>query len=305
MQLFGKVSSFISLLLVQCIFLSQYVKGQAFQIDKASIEFPNSEEIDTIALGSIDSQFNKFDQPIEIHKSDEIIEFKFSLNNLEEQPAQVTLLFGLPQENLETTLYPTIQKNDSISEEEKPVFDYTFEIKIQDLDPILLTHSVHELKPLVSTLIVADESFESQDNLFVPIFDLFIVNNVIQDDNNKILNDPERLGAKEEIRYTFAESPKTVSPFLSYIFMGLITFATLVLLISWSSSGAIKFDNLPSGLDFIYFLVFLGAIVGFEYIFSKYYLGSTIFDTLHAAFYLGVLGLIVGTKFLRSVGKTI
>ncbi|CCC69691.1 hypothetical protein NCAS_0D01100 [Naumovozyma castellii] len=254
----------------------------AFKVEDARVS--------DIDLGTIDSSFSPLEAPIAVTKIDEEIEFQFTLKNQEEEPAQISLLLGNPDRHLETAYTPevTIAKDD---------LECKFTIPISQLKPALLNEANDFL---TASLIIADDNTHNE-NIFVSVFklDLQLPESALHYDS------PERFGPKKELRYTFAEPPKTVNSMLALIVVSIIVVSTFALVITWVSSGSISFNNLPADIDSIYFLGFLTSIVGFEYAFVQYYLGKSIFDTLHVSFYLAALGLWIGTKFLRTFGKTI
>lgn len=114
---------------------------------------------------------------------------------------------------------------------------------------------------------------------------------------------PERLEAKPEIHHVFNAEPQTVPWSFAQIFSFLIVLVTFGLVVSWMSAGALTWSGLPKGLNTIYFLAFVGSVIGFEFIFVRYYTGTSIFETLRCTFLLSIPSLWLGTHFLRSWGK--
>ncbi|CCH59390.1 hypothetical protein TBLA_0B05630 [Henningerozyma blattae CBS 6284] len=206
---------------------------------------------------------------------------------------QNSLLVGYPSENLEQTFIGTIGNDDK----------YTFDIDISSFAPILLNSAVVEDKPLLITLVTASES-NPQDNLIKELFYIEFNKNLVAE-IPKFENSNGKLGPKKEIYHVFNTPPKHASKFLATIFSMIILSSILGLIASFAYTGALKIDNLPSGLNLIRFIILTCLTVGFEFVFVKYYLGVSIFDTLLHAGFIFLPFLFLGTKFLRTFGNDI
>ncbi|CCK70462.1 dolichyl-diphosphooligosaccharide-protein glycotransferase KNAG_0E02000 [Huiozyma naganishii CBS 8797] len=233
-------------------------------------------------------------EPIIVSSGAESVAFSFSLVDYETVPEQLSLLIGVPEKHLEIALKPTVEtQGDSKA-------SVTFKITPKDLPSSLQYYAKKDnAGKLCATLIVASPDTR-QDNFVSDVFDLLLDYEI-----GSAYNEPERLGPQREIRYTFPEPPKMVSPIVAQLFAVVIVLVGFSLFVSWVVTGCITFDNIPKGLNFVYFVATVGSIAGFEAVFTRYYLGTSIFDTLHAAMYLGTIGLVMGTKFLRNVGPNI
>lgn len=261
----------------------------AFTAKNAEIAYSKSEK--TAQLGDIDSNFIKSNEPFTIDNIDESINFKFQLEN-KKVPDQVSLLFGIPTEDLEVSFTSQIDTSSK-----KPTVSFT--IEIAELPESLLHFASNENHILTGSLIIASENGK-QENIYVPVFDVELDIPI----NDKFVN-PERYEAQKEIFHQFPNPPKTVSAFLAQLFSCGIIAIVVALFLTWAKAGALSFDNFPTGKNAGLFLGFILAVVGFEIIFVLYYRGLSIFTTLEYSFILGTFGLLVGTAFLRSFGKSI
>lgn len=256
----------------------------------AHLVFPGSGKRG-IMIGSITSDTNKLEQPVVIDSLTETIELSIAVPS-SDKPSQVTLLLGIPERDLEAP-YEAIERDNG------DLIMYKFTIAIAEVQKALLYFATTDDVPLSATLILAKEG-HTDENLLLPLFDMQLT----FPDQIEYKN-PSRFGAKPEIHHIFNAEPKTIPWPVAQIFVFFITAVTFFLVISWMSSGAINFSNVPTGFNFVYFLAFIASIMGFEYIFTRYYSGSSIFETLYAATYLGIPSLWIGTKFLRNFAKTI
>ncbi|CDH13078.1 related to Dolichyl-diphosphooligosaccharide--protein glycosyltransferase subunit SWP1 [Zygosaccharomyces bailii ISA1307] len=257
--------------------------GQAFTVKDVHFAFPDTSERG-IMVGSINSNSDKLERPIKLDTLDQTIELNFASDA---RLSQATLLLGLPDIGLEQAIQATLTENQGL-------LLYRFRIPVNQLSQRLLHAAVNEGKLLTGSVVLA----ESGDGMLSTFFDLeFDVNETVA------YTKPDRFEAEPEIYHVFKPEPQTVSWAFAQIFSFAIVVATLGLVISWMSAGALRFGSVPRGLNFIYFLAFIGSVMGFEFIFASYYTGTSIFDTLKHAFLLSIPALLLSTKFLRSFGK--
>lgn len=272
------------------IFCAMVCHCLALSAKDAHLVFPSSGKRG-IMIGSITSTTNKLEQPVVIDSLTETIELSIAVAS-SDKPSQVTLLLGIPERDLEVPYEATVRDNGDL-------IMYKFKIAISEVQKALLYFATTDDVPLTATLILAKEG-QGDENLLVPLFDMQLA----FPDKIEYKN-PVRFGPKPEIHHIFKAEPKTIPWAVAQIFVFFITGITFFLVVSWMSSGAINFSNVPTGFNFVYFLAFIASIIGFEYIFTRYYSGSSIFETLYAATYLGIPSLWLSTKFLRNFAKTI
>lgn len=238
-------------------------------------------------FGSINANTEKPTEPIVIEKLSEQLELGFAVAGTD-LPVQVGLLVGLPEKRLELPIMATLTQNQDMNL-------YKVKIDVSKIPAAILYYSRELNKPLAVSLILASPGLE---NLIAPVFDIQLSNiSAIE------YNAPSRYGPKHEIRHIFNASPKTAPWYICQVFILATIICTFCLLISWMASGSINLQNVPRGSSFFYFVAFIGSVIGFEYIFLKYYSGSSIFETLYSVLYLGIPSLLLGTKFLRNFAE--
>lgn len=258
----------------------------AFEAQDAHLAFPKS-KLRGIMLGTINGNSKKLEDPITIDRLGDSLELGFVVPGTV-KPSQVSLLLGLPEKNLEVPFSASLVENQGLNL-------YKIKLAISKIPNALLHYSRASQRPLQASLLLAGEGSGS---IFVPIFDMELnTDDIIE------YNEPTRYGSQPEIRHIFNPAPTTAPWFMSIIFSSSIIAMTFLLVASWLASGALDLGNVPNGVNSIYFVAFIGSIIGFEYIFTMYYSGSSIFETLNSAMYLGIPSLWIGTKFLRNFGQ--
>lgn len=253
-----------------------------YELQEPSLTFSTLQE--TLHIPTMKSGNEKSFEPIIIDSLDEVIQFKFKLKG--KQPSQLSLLLGSISRDLETNYYPMIQ--DELVE---------FKIPIINLPKSLMYYATQENDTLTATLILADEG--CKDNLLSEVFNFKL--NVPFD--TKSFKLPKRFEKKDEIYHIFRDPPKTIKPIFAQVFQFIVISCLIGLLSSWFTTGAILISGLPSGLNFFYFIGFIGSIIGLEYIFIQYYLDTSIFTTLKHTFVTAILSIVFGSKLLRYMAR--
>lgn len=155
----------------------------------------------------------------------------------------------------------------------------------------LLYYSTVLKEPLTASLILASKD-GGENNIFVEVFDLDLAF-----DTEEKLSLPPRFGKLPEITHTFNSAPKTVSAWFAQVFCLIVVGCVLSLLLLWLNCGILSSLSLPkNSLVSLYLLGFVGSIFGMEYVFTQYYLGTSIFKTLENAFYVCLPGFFIGCK---------
>ncbi|CAR25785.1 hypothetical protein ZYGR_0A03540 [Zygosaccharomyces rouxii] len=258
--------------------------GQALTIKDANFAFPDT-DTRGIMVGPIDHETKKLNKPLTLDTLDQTVELNFASDS---RLTQATLLLGLPDRGLEQAIQATLTENQGL-------LLYRVRIPINQLSQHLLHLAVNEKQLLAGSLVLANED----EGFLLSLFDIKLDVNETAFEYVK----PERLEAKPEIHHVFNAEPQTVPWSFAQIFSFLIVLVTFGLVVSWMSAGALTWSGLPKGLNTIYFLAFVGSVIGFEFIFVRYYTGTSIFETLRCTFLLSIPSLWLGTHFLRSWGK--
>lgn len=279
--------------LLALLFAMFWCQIMAFNVENAKLTYTLNKESKTIKINSFDDKTSP--EHVEFLNVDDTVKFSFKLDKCKKVPEQIELLVGLPERDLEISVKPTLKtKDNSVLA--------IFKLPLKDLPQSILYFANKEEKQIAGTVIIASSEVEKKKNVFKQVFNLDLDLKTFKFDS---FREPLRLEALPEIRHVFPSPPKTVSPFLAQLFAVIIIATGAGLLLTWMSSGVTKFDNIPRGSTFLCFIGFIASIVGFEFIFFRYYLGTSIFDTINASTVLGIFGLIVGTKYLRSIGNNI
>lgn len=283
------------------LLISSLTYTLAFKVRDSKVIFPEDDtKRDNIFIGDIDVSSTEQVQEIIVEDIGKKIGFKFLLDlsgrDIPKVPGQLSLLTGLPERNLEVPLNPVLSDTDEDNSSMKQVL---FNLDLTSLPGAILHYATKFSEPITLSLIVAD-SESNGSNIFKPI-----ANVQLQDANfaDKFV-EPERYGVKPEISFTFPDDPKTVNPVIAQVFALIVLACAVLTLLLWAGYGAISLEGL-SQLNIVYFLGFMGALVGMEYIFFAYYLGVSIFDTIYAATIVGSVGLVVGSMFLRTMRQKI
>lgn len=270
-----------------------FCKIMAFQVDNSKLTYTSNKQSNTIKIGTIENSL--VPNTINNLTIDDTIKFSFQIVDYGAVPEQIALLVGLPDRDLEIPIKPTLKvKDNSILA--------LFKLSLKDIPKSILYFVHNEEKPISGTLIVASFEVGKNDYIFTKTFEMNLDYDTFAFDSFK---EPIRYEQLPEIHHIFPSPPKTVSPFFAKIFVGIIILAGFSLLFAWISSGVIKFDNIATGLNLIYLLGFVVSIIGFELVFLRYYLGTNIFETINTSSLLGIFGLVIGTKYLRSIGNNI
>lgn len=242
-------------------------------------------------IGGIDRTTQQMQSPVVINNSTSQIDFSFAVD-AKDKPSQVSLLVGVPEQDLEVVLEPKIT-------EAGELIMYKFTIDESTI-PAALLHLAQVDQDLLTVSVVLARPDEYKNNVLASVFK-------IQVDLDRAVEykRPARLGVKKQIIHEFNPEPKTVPWRVAQFFVFLITLVTFGLVVAWMSSGALNFNNVPTNFNIVYLLSFVFSIIGFEFIFVQYYAGKSIFETLFAALYLALPSLWLGTKFLRNFGERI
>lgn len=277
--------------LVSCIsFVLAYVAQDVH------VSFPSTAGKSRVMIGKVEPRIGideTVPTTITVEDPNEVIQVNFAIESTN-KPFQNTLLIGLPNKNLEMAFEPEIKDNDKLSM-------YKYRIDLAKLDAALLQEASRSPEPIKATLILASSTAKPKENLFREILQLNLNFDVDHSDSSLV----GKFGIKPEIHHIFHAEPKRVAKPIAVIFVLIIFITILSLIVTWLNSCAAAFDNIPTGVTAVYFLGFIATIVGFEIIFARYYLGTSIFETLFSSLYLGAPGLLTSTKFLRSFGQTI
>ncbi|EDO17813.1 hypothetical protein Kpol_1043p3 [Vanderwaltozyma polyspora DSM 70294] len=278
---------------VLVIFIALFYQSLAFSISNGKINFPGSGK-SAISIDKFDTKINSkgLSHKVTVKDLEEIIEFGFSIPSNSDNAIKSHLLLGFPRDGLETVIEPLVQKKD-----DKLV--YLFNIRLNALSKALLSRAVENQESLEATLLLANED-NKNNNIFGRVFQL-----TLSPDLEVQYTKPSRFGFKDEIHHIFRSPPKAAPAFIAQVFSLAIAGCVVLLIGTWLSTGVLSNMCIPGGMNSIYFIVMISSIVGFEYIFTNYYLGVSIFETLHAGLYLIIPSLIIGTKFLRNIGKQI
>ncbi|CUS20884.1 LAQU0S02e00562g1_1 [Lachancea quebecensis] len=263
----------------------------ALSVKQSHVAFITSKQ-QPVALRTITNQFQKLDKPLVIEWQNETIELVFSVER-DQKPQYASLALGPVERGVEAHYSPIVKDN-----EKEGMSVYKFRIPIQRLSDSLLHYGaeLHEL--LTASLILANKN-GGPDNVFVELFDLSLAFGI-----DKKLSLPARFQSLPEIKHIFNAAPTTVSPWFAQMFSFIVLGCSLSLLLVWFRAGIFSSARLPQNtVVAIYYLGFVGAIIGLEYVFTQYYLGASIFKTLENAFYVSAPGLIIGCKLLVSLTK--
>lgn len=147
------------------------------------------------------------------------------------------------------------------------------------------------------TLIVADASGTLQKNL----------GELVPSDNLREsvpYVKPATLASQPQIAHTFRTEEKTVGAAVPLGFIAVAGVLFLGLLGSWTvfiGGDLTRLLNHITRLNLLHNVAFLGTLVGFEATFAKYYLGTSIFQTLASAAALAPFSLYFGLKVLRNL----
>ncbi|EGV66071.1 hypothetical protein PSN45_003104 [Yamadazyma tenuis] len=220
------------------------------------------------------------------------LEFEIHLNDVSKQPQQALITLG-DGKGLDVTLFPKFIVDKKILKLSTTASKIP--VSIRNLDTIFIN------------LIVADSG--SSTNLYKRLGE-FVPSEPLKE--LVPYKQAERIGIKPEIHHIFRQDPSTVSAVIPIAFSGAAVVVLVALLGMWVSSigqdlyGLVK--STP-GTQIVNNVVFLSTLLGFEVVFVRYYLGTSIFTTLFHSFVLGIPALVSGSRafrflgYLRKIGK--
>lgn len=224
----------------------------------------------------------------------DVIKYSFKLVEYDELPEQITMLVGLPETNLEIPLQSTIK------EQENEIALINFKFELNNLPKSIIYYSKKNNVPLQCNLIISSDKSSSEK---IKIYESVIKFNLNYStfENLDSFVEPVRYVEQPEIKHIFPDEPKTISPILAKLFVLIVLGVGLIEFITWLFTGCIKFNKLPKGTNSIYLSGLMVSIIGLEWTFYNYYLGSSIFQTINMSTFYALIGLIFGTTYLRNV----
>uniref|UniRef100_A0A060TC11 ARAD1B13090p n=1 Tax=Blastobotrys adeninivorans TaxID=409370 RepID=A0A060TC11_BLAAD len=112
---------------------------------------------------------------------------------------------------------------------------------------------------------------------------------------------PPRMEAKPEIEHVFGPPPKQVDLPMAVLFGASIMGALMIMLGLFSVTG--NLEALPEAVKASPFghLGLIASLVGYELVFVRYYVGTSIFDTLKMLAALTPVAVLAGSRALREV----
>lgn len=263
----------------------QMVATMAISLSLAQIKVND----DAIHFGEISTQEIK---QLSLESTKDKLEFDITLADVTAQPHQLMITLG-DGKGFDLPLFPKFNLDKkavklSLAASKIPV-------GIRNLDKILIN------------LIVAEPG--NKQNLYKPLGEL-----IPTDDLKNLVpyKKSERIGIKPEIHHLFKEDPQTINPFFPIVFGGFDLVIFLGLMGLWTFGvGKDMFTNFLNTpiTTFSHNVGFLGCLIGYEIVFFRYYLGSTIFTTLfHGAILAGPTIFLGSRSFrylahLRHIGK--
>lgn len=243
----------------------------------------------SIHFGEISTQEIK---QLDLQSTKDKIDIEVYLDGVTDQPHQTLIMLGNGK-GLEFPLFPKFNLD-------KKALKVTLTankipVNIRNLDSILITLIVGksgESSNLYKSLgeIVPSKEFQS----LVPY------------------KKAERIGYKPEIHHIFRDDIDTVNPFIPIVFIGVDIIVFLGLIGVWISLLGDDMNGLSKSVTSAQAFsngIFLLCIVGFEIIFFRYYLGTSIFTTLFHSFVLSIPTIFYGASALkyfanlRRIGK--
>lgn len=244
---------------------------------------------DIIHYGEISTQEIK---QLKLESTKDKLEFDIHLDDIASVPHQLLITLG-DGKGFDLPLYPK------------------FNLDKKALKLVLTANkipvNIRNLDKIHINLIVAEAG--NNQNLYKPLGEF-----IPTEELKKLVpyKKPERIGIKPEIHHIFKEDPKTVNPFFPIIFSGADLVVFLGLLGAWMTLlGKDKFGtfmNTPV-TTFSCNVGFLGCLLAYEFVFFKYYLGTSIFTTLLYGFILAGPTIFLGSRsfrylaHLRHIGK--
>lgn len=242
----------------------------------------------TIHFGEITTQEIK---QLDLQSTKDKIDIEVYLNEVTDQPHQAIISLGNGK-GLEFPLFPKFSM-------EKKAFKAS-------LTASKIPINIRNLENIIITLIVGKSG---EDNLYMTLGEL------IPNEEFKGLvayKKAPRIGYKPEIHHIFREDIKTVNPFIPIVFIGAAIILFLGLIGVWIAQLGDDMNGLTKSIPTAQAFsnsVFLLCIVGYEIIFFRYYLGTSIFSTLFQCFVLSIPSIFYGASalkhfaHLRQIGK--
>ncbi|QEU59112.1 Swp1 [Kluyveromyces lactis] len=258
-------------LILSALAFVQYCIATEVVLNDAVVAFDSERPV--VQLNNIDSKYDSKGVNIPVSLS-ETLKLSFVVD---QELEQANVLVGLPSENLEAGY--TLKKQSGSSNR------FSLAIPLPKL-----AHAFNDRTELQVTLLVSTE----EKSLVKKLFILSIVDPVTN--TRDAAKNVVRLNPKEEIHHIFQSSPKTVNAFIAQLFALVIATTLFVLFVSWVSFGAVNF-NLKNVSSYL----FVALVSGFEFIFYKYYFGTSIFDTVFSAGLLFLPALLLGSATLKSL----
>lgn len=271
MQLnFSSAVCFLQLLMVT---LSFSVSEGTVKANGKSVTFGEMNTLEVKQL-SIDSPKDRIDVNLKLK------------DDFSNAPHQIVITLG-NNKGLDSSFVPKFQAESKSISLSIPVKSISERLKIED--------------KLFLNLIIGD--YSNKANLIKSLVEIIPTNDL------KALSTYSRVsnvGIKPEIHHQFREDTTTVNPLIPLFFIGIATVLFLAFLAAWGT--AIKSDlfgtfNQVSGIKLIYNFGFLICLIGFEFTFIRYYLGSSIFVTLFHSAILGGPSIYFGSRVFRDLAK--
>ncbi|PGH12486.1 hypothetical protein AJ79_04230 [Helicocarpus griseus UAMH5409] len=153
-------------------------------------------------------------------------------------------------------------------------------------------------KPIEASFVIA--SFGSAKGFDSPVFELEISREDAA--GAPAPSDTVRYGKRDEIYHIFKADPKSPPVVVTLVFVVAVLAALPTLAGLWFYLG-VNLNHLPLALKSspIPHALFLGSIVGLEGIFFLYYTKWNLFQTLPAAFAMGAVAFVSGSRALSEV----
>lgn len=114
---------------------------------------------------------------------------------------------------------------------------------------------------------------------------------------------PYRFGAKPEIHHQFRGDPRQVNRIFAAVFAAGIMFSANLLFNAWTLIAKVDMQGLSPAFSShgIAHAGFLGSVIAIEFVFFRYYKGTSIFETLGSLALAGPLCVVFGSRALREV----
>ncbi|VEU21890.1 DEKNAAC102864 [Brettanomyces naardenensis] len=228
-------------------------------------------------------------QPIPLDVVDRELNVSFKLVNDDGSsielpgPRQVSVVLYSEALNAQSYFYPHHEEDAGV---------YNLDLSIRDISAYLRKQDSIVLKVLVG-------DSDASNNLIETIGELEPTRKLQEDINVEL---PERFGPKDEIHHVFGEDSKQAPGVVSRFFVMDVFVVFAALIFFWVYGKAINVENATKVTPVSY--LFIGSLVGFEAIFYSYYMGTSIFTTLSRVVVLGLVGVYLGSKVLRSLWET-